>query len=88
MTNSQYMFDDPLLVENLIANFMPDNKALLFDSGASVHCCPLSFASNWPLLPLHGVVPNLKTVSGDPLVVHGKRIVGLSLKGHVCYLQF
>ena len=86
--NDLYKFSDPLLEENLIANFMPDDKTLLFDSGASVHCCPLHFAEEWPLLPLHGVTPNLKSVTGEPLTVYGKRIVGLSLNGTICHLQF
>ena len=67
---------------------MPNESTVLFDSGASVHCCPLNFGEQWPLLPLHGTVPQLKTVSGDPITTYGKRIVGLLLDGHVCYLQF
>ena len=81
-------FDDPLLHEDLIANFVPDEQTVLFDSGASVHCCPPDFASNWPILPLHGVRPNLRSVTGNPITVHGKRVVGLSLNDTVCYLQF
>ena len=84
----KYMFNDPLLVDDMIANFEPTPTTLLFDSGASVHCCPLDFASEWPLLPLHGLTPNLKTVSGSPIQTYGKRFVGLKLNGHICYLQF
>ena len=86
--NPLVCFGDPLLVSNLNANFVPNNSTVLFDSGASVHCCPLRFGEEWPLLPLHGISPQLHSVSGDPIVVHGKRIVGLELDGHVCYLHF
>ena len=88
LTDRKYVFGDPLLVNNLNANFSPDENTVLFDSGASVHCCPLKFGESWPLLPLHGVVPQLKSVSGDPITVYGKRIVGIELDNHVCYLHF
>ena len=84
----RYVFDGPLLVNNLNANFEPGEGTILFDSGASVHCCPLNFGSSWPLLPLHGVVPKLRTGSGAPITAHGRRIIGLELDGHTCYLHF
>jgi hypothetical protein len=88
MTNSTSFFNDPLLVSNLNANFTPNNSTLLFDSGASVHCCPPGFGDEWPLLPLHGISPQLRSVSGDPVTAYGKRIVRLELDGHTCYLHF
>ena len=68
--NPRYVFADPLLVNNINANFEPDNQTILFDSGASVHCCPLDFGDKWPLLPLHGVVPNLRAVSQSLCMVN------------------
>ena len=53
-----------------------------------VHCCPPGFGDEWPLLPLNGISPQLRSVSGDPITVYGKRIVGLELDGHTCYLHF
>ena len=33
-------------------------------------------------------MPKLRTVSGAPITVRGKRIIGLELDGHICYLHF
>ena len=86
--HDRYLFNDPLLVSHLNATFRPNLNTILFDSGASVHCCPLSFGENWPLLPLHGVSPELKSVSGQSIPVYGKRLVGLQLGSHVAHIQF
>lgn len=82
------LFHDPLLVSNLCENFTPTKNAVLFDSGASVHCCPPCFGSNWPLLPLHGITPEHKFTSGEVINVHGKRLVGSRLEIHVAHIQF
>jgi hypothetical protein len=88
MHDDRYCFDDPLLISNLNENFVQTPNTILFDSGASVHCCPLSFGSSWPLSPLHGTTPQLRSVSGEAITVHGKRLVGLQLGTHVVHIQF
>ena len=56
---------------------LPDN-ALLIDSKEDVNVCPLSFASEYPLLPISENIL-LKTVSGHRVRVHGLRIVFLEV---------
>ena len=61
---------------------------ILFDSGAATHRCPKDFASDWPLLPLTGRAPPLRSISGQPLIVFGRRIVKMNFDGQDSFLHF
>ena len=61
---------------------------ILFDSGAATHCCPKDFASEKPLLPLTGRAPPLRSISGQPLTVFGRRLVKVDFEGQPCFLHF
>ena len=65
-----------------------DAPWILFDSGAAAHCCPLDFASDWPLLPLTGRAPSLRAISGQALTVYGRRLVKVEFNGQPCFLHF
>ena len=56
---------------------LPDD-AILIDSKADVNVCPLSFASEYPLLPINEKLI-LKNVSGQRVRVHGFRVVLLEV---------
>ena len=61
-------FHDRWLADHLVASTTLDaNHWILFDSGASANCCPKDFGSEWPLLPLNGEPPPLRSISGQPL---------------------
>ena len=54
-----------------------DTSWILFDSGAAANCCPKNFAPEWPLLPITGVKPPLRSVTGQPLKIYGRKLVGM-----------
>ena len=61
-------FHDLWLAEHLLASTTLDSEQwILFDSGASANCCPKDFGADWPLLPLNGQPPPLRSISGQPL---------------------
>ena len=82
-------FKDVALEEHLVATTLEDAEPwILFDSGAATHCCPRDFASDWPLLPLTGKPPPLRSISGQPLTVYGRRLVKVDFEGQPCFLHF
>ena len=81
-------FVDTFLHEQLISAVEDSTPWILFDSGASAHCCPPDFGEQWPLLPLNGNGPPLKSVTGQPLNMYGRRLVGLNLDGQDCFMNF
>ena len=82
-------FKDHALEEHVVAaTFGEDEPWILFDSGAATHCCPQDFASEWPLLPLTGKPPPLRSISGQPLTVYGRRLVKVDFDGQPCFLHF
>ena len=82
-------FEDKFLGEHLVAStFTNEDDWILFDSGAATHCCPKDFAADWPLLPLTGRAPPLRSISGQPLTVFGRRLVKVDFSGQSCYLHF
>ena len=48
---------------------------ILFDSGAAAHCCPLDYAPDYPLLPVGKNPPDLKSVTGMPLNIIGRKLI-------------
>ena len=89
VSNLNTTFRDHALEEHLVAATFDENEPwILFDSGAATHCCPQDFASEWPLLPLSGKPPPLRSISGQPLTVYGRRLVKLDFDGQPCFLHF
>ena len=81
-------FRDHALEEHVVAaTFEEDEPWILFDSGAATHCCPQDFASEWPLLPLTGKAPPLRSISGQPLTAYGRRLVKVDFDGQPCFLH-
>ena len=82
-------FKDTFLEEHLLVSSISNHDDwILFDSGAATHCCPKDFASDWPLLPLTGRAPPLRSISGQPLTVFGRRIVKMNFDGQDSFLHF
>ena len=89
LKNLNTTFKDVALEEHLVASTLEDTGPwILFDSGAATHCCPKDFASEWPLLPLTGRAPPLRSISGQPLTVFGRRLVKVDFEGQPCFLHF
>ena len=61
---------------------------ILFDSGAAANCCPKKFAPEWPLLPITGTKPPLRSVTGQPLKIYGRKLVGMKSGDCDFYLHF
>ena len=82
-------FHDRWLADHLVASTTLDaNHWILFDSGASANCCPKDFGSEWPLLPLNGEPPPLRSISGQPLHVYGRRLIRMTLDGFPACFHF
>eukprot|EP00438_Fugacium_kawagutii_P002345 Skav219222 [mRNA] locus=scaffold1015:129953:134150:+ [translate_table: standard] len=60
-------FSDFLMDQHLVVSSAVDASWILFDSGAAAHCHPKNFAPEWPLLPINGSKPPLRSVTGRPL---------------------
>ena len=89
LKNLNTTFKDVALEEHLVASTLEDTDPwILFDSGAATHCCPKDFASEKPLLPLTGRAPPLRSISGQPLTVFGRRLVKVDFEGQPCFLHF
>ena len=89
LKNLNTTFKDVALEEHLVASTLEDTVPwILFDSGAATHCCPKDFGSEWPLLPLTGKAPPLRSISGQPLTVFGRRLVKVDFEGQPCFLHF
>ena len=72
-------FHDPYMTERLDADIWT-----LFDSGAAASCCPT-------LLPLSGKPPPLKSISGQPLNIYGRKLIEFELVGmrfYVCDVPY
>ena len=81
-------FKDSFLEEHLLVSSISNHDYwILFDSGAATRCCPKDFASDWPLLPLTGRAPPLRSISGQALIVFGKRIAKMSFDGQDSFLH-
>ena len=80
------MFVDPYLAENelVVASVAhpQDETWILFDSGAAANCCPPDFAPEFPLLQLDERAPPLKSISGQTLSIHGRKLAALEIEGN------
>ena len=70
-------FDDMLgrHHEDCFSLLSPKEHWILFDSGAAAHCCPLDYAPDYPLLPVGKNPPDLKSVTGMPLNIIGRKLI-------------
>ena len=61
--------------EDCFSSLSPKEHRILFDSGAAAHCCPLDYAPDYPLLPVGKNPPDLKSVTGMPLNIIGRKLI-------------
>ena len=61
--------------EDCFSSLSPKEHWILFDSGAAAHCCPLDYAPDYPLLPVGKNPPDLKSVTGMPLNIIGRKLI-------------
>ena len=59
----------------------------MYDTGAAAHVCPLNYAEEYPVLPLDGQPP-LRSVSGDPLTLYGRKLVGYDFYGTTVHIMY
>ena len=81
-------FEDTFIDHRLTVAPTVDTSWILFDSGAAAKCCPKNFAPEWPLLPITGVKPPLRRVTGQPLKIYGMKLVGMKSGDCEFYLHF
>ena len=81
-------FKDVFIDQHLTKAPTVDTSWILFDSGAAANCCPKNFAPEWPLLPITGVKPPLRSVTGQPLKIYGRKLVGMKSGDCEFYLHF
>ena len=60
---------------------------IMYDTGAAAHVCPLNYAEEYPLLPLDWEPP-LRSVSGQPLPLYGRRLVGYDFQGTTVHIMY
>ena len=84
-----------LFHKTCLASLSLQEDWVLFDSGAAAHCCPANYASDYPLLPLGENPPKLRSVTGKPLQLYGRRLVRYNCDGvylnviyYVCDVPF
>ena len=84
-----------LFHETCLASLSLQEHWVLFDSGPAAHCCPANYASDYPLLPLGENPPKLRSVTGKPLTIYGRRLVRyncdrvyLTVNYYVCDVPF
>ena len=81
-------FEDRFIDQHLTVAPTVDTSWILFDSGAAANCCPKNFAPEWPLLPIAGTKPPLRSVTGQPLKIYGRKLVGMRSGDCEFYLHF
>ena len=75
-------FEDIFIDQHLTVASSVDTSWILFDSGAAANCCPKNFAPEWPLPPITGTKPPLRSVTGQPLKIYGRKLVGMTSGSH------
>ena len=80
--------EDVFIDQHLTVAPTVDTSWILFDSGAAANCCPKNFAPEWPLLPITGVKPPLRSATGQPLKIYGRKLVGMKSGDCEFYLHF
>lgn len=81
-------FSDFMMDQHMVIASSVDPSWILFDSGAAANCCPKNFAPEWPILPINGSKPPLRSVTGQPLHVYGRKLVGLKAGDVDFFLHF
>ena len=81
-------FSDFTMDQRMVIASSVDISGVLFDSGAAANCCPKNFAPEWPILPINGSKPPLRSVTGQPLHVYGRKLVGLKAGDVDFFLHF
>ena len=74
--------------ENCFSSLSPKEHWILFDSGAAAHCCPLDYAPDYPLLPVGKNPPDLKSVTGMPLNIIGRKLIRYDTPETVLYINY
>ena len=73
--------------EDCFSLLSPKEHWILFDSGAAAHCCPLDYAPDYPLLPVGKNPPDLKSATGIPLNIIGRKLIRYDAPGTVLYIN-
>ena len=73
--------------EDCISSLSPKEHWILFDSGAAAHCCPLH-APDYPLLPVGKNPPKLRSVTGKPLNIIGRKLIRYDASGVTFFANF
>ena len=81
-------FEDTVIDQHLTVAPTVDTSWILFDSGAAANCCPKNFAPEWPLLPITGAKPPLRSATGQPLKIYGRKLVGMKAGDCEVFLHF
>ena len=74
--------------EDCISSLSPKEHWILFDSGAAAHCCPLDYAPDYPLLPVGKNPPKLRSVTGKPLNIIGRKLIRYDASDTALYVNY
>ena len=74
--------------EDCFSSLSPKEHWILFDSGAAAHCCPLDYAPDYPLLPVGKNPPDLKSVTGMPLNIIGRKLLRYDAPGATLFMNY
>ena len=74
--------------EDCFSSLSPKEHRILFDSGAAAHSCPLDYAPDYPLLPVGKNPPDLKSVTGMPLNIIGRKLIRYDAPETVLYINY
>ena len=74
--------------DDCFSSLSPKEHWILFDSGAAAHCCPLDYAPDYPLLPVGKNPPDLKSVTGMPLNIIGRKLIRYDAPETILYINY
>ena len=74
--------------EDCISTLSPKEHSILFDSGAAAHCCVLDYAPDYPLLPVGKNPPKLRSVTGKPLNIIGRKLIRYDAAGVTLFTNY
>ena len=74
--------------EDCISSLSPKEHWILFDSGAAAHCCLLDYAPDYPLLPVGKNPPKLRSVTGKPLNIIGRKPIRYDASDTALYVNY
>ena len=61
---------------------------ILFDSGAAAHCCPADYAPDYALLPVGKGPPKLRSVTGKPQNILGRKLIKYDAAGVSLFVNY